>query len=297
MHQSIVGYRHARYFWIALVLSLASIAAYMWHDPPDPPNGGTWLGYTLGTLGAVLIVWLMFLGIRKRSYKSRLGTVQGWTSAHIYLGTAVLILATLHAGWQVGWNVHTLAYVLMCLVIFSGFFGLFAYMRYPDLLTENRGGMTREQLFKQVQDLDRQCIRTAGGLDPETRALVQSAAERTSVGGSWWSQLTGGDGSMLELPATYAEAGGGGALVSNTDQRKVVDLLSKRLAESRGGAELAQLQSLLSGVATKQGLMRRIRRDIRFHALLEIWLYVHVPLSFGLLAALLTHIVSVFIYW
>lgn len=295
MHQSIVGYRNARYFWIALVLSLAAIAAYAWHDPPDPPNGGTWLGYTLGTIGALLIVWLMLLGVRKRSYSSQLGSVQGWTSAHIYLGAAVLIVATLHSGWQVGWNVHTLAFVLMCLVILSGFFGIYAYVRYPDLVAENRAGMTREQLFKQVEDLDRQCVRTADGIDPETRALVQSAAERTSIGGAWWSQLTGADGSKLVLPATYASDGGG--LVDNNDQHKLIGLLSQRLAQSRGGPEVAQVQSLLSALATKQALMRRIRRDIRFQALLEIWLYVHVPLSFGLLAALLVHVVSVFIYW
>lgn len=296
MHQSIVGYRNARYFWIALVLSLAAIAAYAWHDPPDPPNGGTWLGYTLGTIGALLIVWLMLLGVRKRSYSSRLGSVQGWTSAHVYLGAAVLIVATLHSGWQVGWNVHTLAFVFMCLVILSGFFGIYAYLRYPDLVAENRAGTTREQLFKQVEDLDRQCVRTADGIDPETRALVQSAAERTSVGGAWWSQLTGADDSKLILPATYVSDGDGG-LVDNNDQHKLVGLLSQRLAQSRGGPEVAQVQSLLSALATKQALMRRIRRDIRFQALLEIWLYVHVPLSFGLLAALLVHVVSVFIYW
>lgn len=296
MHQSIVGYRNARYFWIALALSLISIVAYVWHDPPDPPNGGTWLGYTLGTLGALLIVWLLFLGVRKRSYSSGMGTVQGWTSAHVYLGSAVLILATLHSGWQVGWNVHTLAYVLMCLVIFSGFFGIYAYLHYPDLVAENRNGMTREQLFKQVEDLDRQCMRTADGIDQETRALVQSAAERTSVGGGWWSQLAAADSSKLVVPASYMSEGGGG-LVDNSDQSRVIDLLSKRLAQSRGGAEVAHLQGLVSTLATKQALMRRIRSDIRYQALLEAWLYVHVPLSFGLLGALLVHIVSVFIYW
>jgi hypothetical protein len=296
MHQSIIGYRGARYFWFALGLSLASIVAYAWHDPPDPPNGGTWLGYTLGTIAALLIVWLLCLGLRKRSYSSQLGTVQGWTSAHVYLGSAVLIVATLHSGWQVGWNVHTLAYVLMCLVIFSGFFGIYAYVRYPNRVAENREGMTREQLFRQVADLDRQCVRTADAIDPETRALVQSAAERTSVGGRWWSQLTGADGSKMVLPATYVSNGGGG-LVENEDQRSLVDLLSERLAKSRGGSEVEKLQGLLGALATKQALMRRVRRDIRFQALLEIWLYVHVPLSFGLLAALLVHIVSVFIYW
>jgi hypothetical protein len=32
-------------------------------------------------------------------------------------------------------------------------------------------------------------------------------------------------------------------------------------------------------------------------ALLQIWLYVHVPLTIALLAALTAHVVSVFYYW
>jgi hypothetical protein len=36
---------------------------------------------------------------------------------------------------------------------------------------------------------------------------------------------------------------------------------------------------------------------MRLKALLEIWLYVHVPATFALLAALAAHIVSVFYYW
>lgn len=296
MHQSVLGYRNARYLWVALALSAAAIGAYAWQTATGAADGGTWLGYTLGAIGAGLIVWLMLLGIRKRSYSSQLGTVQGWTSAHVYLGAALAIVATLHSALQVGWNVHTLAYVLTCLVILSGLFGIYAYRRYPDRVAVNRAGMTREQMFKQVQDLDRQCLRTAEGIDPETRALVQSAAERTSVGGSWWSQLTGRDGSRVALPATYAEDNKGG-VTSNNDQRTVIDSLSKRLARSRGGSEVAQLQSLLSALASKRSLLRRIRRDVRFQAILEIWLYVHVPLSVGLLGALLVHVVTVFIYW
>ena len=30
---------------------------------------------------------------------------------------------------------------------------------------------------------------------------------------------------------------------------------------------------------------------------MELWLYVHVPLSVGLLVAMLAHIVTVFVYW
>jgi len=77
MHQSFLSYRRKQYLWIAVALCGLSIAAYLVHRPRSSPNGGTWLGYTLGTIGAVLILWLTALGIRKRSYKSRLGTVQG----------------------------------------------------------------------------------------------------------------------------------------------------------------------------------------------------------------------------
>ena len=37
--------------------------------------------------------------------------------------------------------------------------------------------------------------------------------------------------------------------------------------------------------------------DLQLQALMEIWLYLHVPLSFALLGALTAHIVSVFFYW
>ena len=35
----------------------------------------------------------------------------------------------------------------------------------------------------------------------------------------------------------------------------------------------------------------------KIQALMEIWLYVHVPLTLGLIAALTAHIVSVLFYW
>jgi hypothetical protein len=41
----------------------------------------------------------------------------------------------------------------------------------------------------------------------------------------------------------------------------------------------------------------RLRREAQLAALLRVWLYVHVPLACALLAALLVHIVSVFLYW
>src|SRR5687767_11177766 len=144
MHQSFLSYRRKRYMWIALALCAAAIVAYALHEPRSTPNGGTWLGYTLGTVGAALIFWLTALGVRKRSYKSRLGTVQGWVSAHVYLGLALVVVVTLHTGFQFGWNIHTVAYLLMMLVIASGLVGINAYVRLPKEMSQNRAGLTRE---------------------------------------------------------------------------------------------------------------------------------------------------------
>ena len=66
MHESFLRHERWRYLKAALALCALTIAVYLWHDPLDGPNGGTWLGYTLGTLGALLIVWLAWLGVRKR---------------------------------------------------------------------------------------------------------------------------------------------------------------------------------------------------------------------------------------
>ncbi len=294
MYQSITNYKGARYFWVALALSALSILAYWWHQPVNSPNGGTWLGYTLGTIGALLIVWLMLLGVRKRSYNSDLGNMQGWTSAHVYLGTALLIVATLHCGLQFGSNVHTLAYVLMVAVIFSGFFGIYAYIRYPNLMTENRAGDTMSGLLEQVQKIDERCLREAETDD--LRELVESSVVGTCVGGGWWHQLNARDHSTIVVPPAL-NLGGRQGQTSNRDQEQVIQTLANRLSELSGGQEAGAVQHLLAAFSAKQILLRRIRRDIQIRALLKIWLYVHVPLSFGLLAALLTHIVVVFFYW
>ena len=294
MYQSISNYKGARYFWFALVLSLLSILAYWQHQPIGIANGGTWLGYTLGTIGAVLILWLMLLGVRKRSYRSNLGTVQGWTSAHIYLGTALLVIATLHSGIQFGWNVHTFAYFLMVLVIVSGFFGLYCYLHFPNLMSKNRAGESLNGLLEQLEKIDQRCLREAGSGD--LHSLVNSAIEGCRIGGSWWQQISAKDRSTLSVAWDLTPAGSENHR-PNTEQRLIIGTLADRLASLTGGAEAGVLQGLLASFAAKQVLLQRVRRDVQIRAYLKIWLYIHVPLSFALLAALISHVIVVFYYW
>lgn len=299
IHESIFDASRYRYLWVSLILSLAAIVAYLWHDPIGVPNGGSWLGYTLGTIGALLILWLMWFGIRKRSYGSRIGSLRGWLSAHVYLGTCLILIAFLHSGFQLGWNIHTLALVLMLAVIFSGFFGVYTYVRYPAMMTRNRDSATRQSLLDEIVELDAQALQLADTVDPKVHAAVLRSIERTQIGGSWLKLLRPGtetDNALDQVKQFMEQRDKGNQPGPKKDMPTMfamVDFLSASGTDNKADA----LRKLLDVLARKRSLTGRITRDLQLQAMMEIWLYVHVPLSFGLLAALSAHVISVFFYW
>lgn len=292
MHESILAFRKRRYLWVAIVISVLAIAAYLLHDPQEPPNGGTVLGYTLGTVAAVLILWLTWFGVRKRRYSSARGTVQGWLSAHVYLGLALMIIVLLHAGFQFGWNVHTLAFALMALVIASGLCGVYIYMKYPGRVSDNRGGSSRPELMDQLEDLDRRAQRVAENLSADYQELVASSASRTQLGNTLWARLRRRDLSQVVL-----RDGGQTKVVANPRQDAALDWLANEQSRASDANALAKIGELSALIRNKRQLLKQIAEDLRLQASMEIWLYLHVPLTAALLMALIAHIITVFLYW
>lgn len=300
MHGSFLAHANKRWLWVALALLLVTLVAYAWHSPTGAtPNGGTWLGYTLGTVGALLILWLMWFGIRKRRYGAGLGSVRGWLSAHVYLGTSLILIGLLHSGFQFGWNVHTLALVLMLIVIFSGFFGVYAYLRYPTLMTRNRQDATRDAMLEEIAELDQNALMLADAVDPKIHAVVLRSVERTRLGGGVWAQLTARDDSEAALARLRdAVAQREKEAQAKPREQSTMFMMVDFLAGAAGGDQQSEsLRKLIDILTRKKNLATRVARDIQFQALMEIWLYLHVPLSFALLAALTAHIVSVLFYW
>ncbi|WP_299768774.1 hypothetical protein [uncultured Pseudoteredinibacter sp.] len=296
MYNNILEFKGGRYFWVSLVLLLVSFAVYFSQEAWRPPNGGTWQGYVLGTIGALLIVWLAYLGVRKRRYASTLGTVQGWTSAHVYLGSSLLIIGTLHCAFQFGLNVHTLAYVLMCVVIFSGFYGLYAYMRYPDKLSRNRSNQSLDQRFSELDELDQQGKDIASRCNTDIQTLINSAIARTSLGGGLWSQLKGQDNSKVELSASEDNQSRT-KVVDNRNQQAAIDYIAMRIPNVSKKQEAQDLQDILYIFGRRRELLNRIRREISLQARLKVWLLFHIPTTIVLIVALIIHIVTVFLYW
>ena len=267
-HVSFLKHKRFRWLWIALALSAASIAGYVLIDQQPRPNGGTWYGYTLGTIGLGLIVWLSLLGVRKRRINPGAWSLKAWTSAHVYLGLSLVVVGTLHTGFQIGWNVHTLAYVLMLLVIATGIYGVVVYATLPASLSANRKEMTRAQMLDALTAIDRQLESAAQPLGRAEADLVIAALAQDTFHGGAWGRLTG---SYPRCATARALSGMSGA---SEETVRVAALLEKRREQ-----------------------LTQIRGALRIRALLEVWLFVHIPLTIALIAALTAHVISVFYYW
>ena len=69
------------------------------------------------------------------------------------------------------------------------------------------------------------------------------------------------------------------------------------MADKATGPDAERVRPLLGLLSRQCELLKRARSDVRFQALMRIWLYIHVPFSFALLAALIAHVFAVFFYW
>ena len=183
-HEGFLRYRRFRWFKIALAISLLMIVVFISVDVQPRHNGGSWLGYLLGTIGLLLILWLAMLGIRKRDHPRPL-VAEGLDLGHVYLGLALIVIGTLHTGFQFGWNVHTLAWVLMMLVILSGVYGITVYAALPQGLSDARSEMTGPQMIDAVNSLDKQIQGAAQPLsDADSEVVIGSLGEDRSAAAS-----------------------------------------------------------------------------------------------------------------
>jgi hypothetical protein len=275
-HESFLRHRNFLWLKVALLLSLLALLGYASIDVQPRPNGGSAYGYALGTLGLLLILWLTALGLRKRAMTRGRWSLKAWTSAHVYLGLALVVVATLHTGFQFGWNVHTLAYALMIMVVLSGLYGITVYATLPPELGGSRSDMTRPQMIDAVMKLDRQLRTAAQPLGHDDTGIVQLSLGDDAFGGGLYRRLSG---RYPRCRTVLALAG-----------------MRRRLAVATG-EQAEALDSVVGLLERKAAALARIRQHLRIKALLEVWLYVHVPLTFALIAALAAHVVSVFFYW
>lgn len=259
------------------------------HRPGHPDHDwlrpGAGLGLGLGILSAALIaanlayLWRRSRGPRQRLSGLRLGSLQGWLSAHVATGLLALQCALLHAALAPRATVGGDALWLLLGLCLTGAIGRAAYARVP------RAANGRELALGELEGELERCLgdlgAEAGPFAQRTRQRFDQLVDACRWGApragdrrgpsapwallrSWWQQRAHTRRALAELSAEARAAG-----LASEPRRRTLELFA-RAAE-------------LSGQA----------RDLeRWRALLGLWRYLHRWSALLLVLLLLAHVVS-----
>jgi hypothetical protein len=120
--------------------------------------GGTPLGLIFGTIALSIFIFAALLGVRKKLVLWRVGTVQRWLRAHIWLTLLTIPLVILHSGFRLGGPMTTLLVVLYIIVMVSGVYGLLLQHQMPRIMMER---LPAESVYEQIPHIRGQLLAAA----------------------------------------------------------------------------------------------------------------------------------------
>jgi len=262
-------------------LFVALTALYVLYRFRQFPHGGSWPGIAFGILATVLILLLLWYGVRKRQYHSRWGTMETWLQSHVYLGLLSVVVVLYHAGFRFQDKVAVAALVVLALVVLTGLFGAILYTTVPRILTDVQGDASPEEISDEIQRFTRSMARLTEGKSPTFRRiherLVKELEPRPLSG---WR--------VLFRSARLRTRGSGGG----TGGDDWTELLRQV-----GSEEQDDLRELLVRSRQAKEQLQRLVAQQKYKNLLDVWLYTHIPLSLALVVLVAAHLVAVFYYW
>jgi hypothetical protein len=181
--------------------------------------GGTPLGLIFGTIALSIFIFAALLGVRKKIVLWRVGTVQRWLRAHIWLTLLTIPLVILHSGFRFGGPMTTLIVVLYIVVMVSGIYGLILQHYMPSAMMER---LPAESVYEQIPHIRAQLVAAASKMrdsfkpappaKPDAGAPAPSAEKVVTVGSAPMSS-TAAD---LSTPTARAKSVVGSTITAET---------------------------------------------------------------------------------
>jgi hypothetical protein len=262
-----------RYLFI-FALATGSVATIMWHERARAlyPHLVYLTGWAL--LGLMLV--LTAYNLRKKISFFPFLTSRLWLQVHLYLGlfTALVFLLHLRSRAPTGWFELILAGLFIGVTL-SGIFGWWLSRELPKRLTTLGGEVPFERI---------PVLRVALRDEAETLVLSAIPSAKATILADFYA---------LQLSSFFAGPANQGAHLVGS--RRPLNMRLAALAEvgrflnpeeQKTAARLADL------VRQKDAL--DFHRAVQF--ILKGWLFVHIPLTFGLLLFSFVHVVLVYAF-
>jgi hypothetical protein len=280
--------------------------------------GATPLGLILGSVSFAIFMFAGLLGLRKKVVLWRIGTVQAWLRAHVWLTLLTIPLVILHTGFRLGGPMTSFLVVLYAVVMASGIYGLALQHYVPKLMKER---LPAEAVYEQIPYIRSQLCRQAEKMrdflkstapSPETPG-VKTASNAASVlrdqSGKFHAVNISLGAAPLQLEkATMVDTEGAAPTLPQDTESQTVLLdfletqalpyLRKPSVRRTGLASRSYSEDMFRFLQLRTAqnyhyLVREIQAlcderrmldyQVRLHHWLHYWLFVHVPLSYFLI--------------
>jgi hypothetical protein len=262
--------------------------------------GGTPLGLIFGAISFGIFIFAALLGVRKKLVLWRVGTVQRWLRAHIWLTLLTVPLVLLHSGFRLGGPMTVLLMALYAIVMVSGIYGLFLQHLVPRIMKER---LPVETVYEQIPHIRSRLFLAAQQMHNSLqRAMLAPPPSPALPTGE-----ASGDQTVVALADPESEA----ALVTFLEDQVMPYLDERRGSKShlwdRGYSEDAfrfvnlsvdeSYRSRLEEIRSWCDERRMLDLQTRLHHWLHGWLFIHVPFSFLLLLLTAWHAVVTLFYY
>ncbi len=239
--------------------------AYSDLAPMFSPTG--LVGHGFGIVGtALIVVGVVGYMARKRvSFLSRLGALKHWLQVHIFLCTLGPFLVLLHTTFKFG-GLVSIAFWSMAIVVASGVFGRYVYVRIPKTINGNFLGL--EAVRQRIGE------------------LTEAIASRT--------RLPAGELEGVLVPA--GDLPSSSSLVTALSQAMLDDLRQRRHLRGvrrylRTRKVPRDLHAPVLGLAREQRRLRQQALFLRpFQRMFRYWHVVHLPLALVMFVVLCVHV-------
>ena len=154
---------------------------HAWMQKPSDHRsvGGTPLGLAFGAIALGIFIFAALLGVRKKLVLWRIGTVQRWLRAHIWLTFLTIPLVLLHSGFRFGGPMTTLLIVLYVIVMVSGIYGLALQHQIPHIMKER---LPAETVYEQIPHIRAQLYAAAEKMRNSLKPTPAASAAKTDAG-------------------------------------------------------------------------------------------------------------------
>ena len=321
--------------WIAFILVVSALSVF-WYVAilegtswERRPTGSSLAPFLFGIAGGSICLFEFLLWPRKRWRVLRLGRTKVWMRAHIWLGLLAVPLLILHSSFYFQNLEATILFVLFCVVIASGVWGLLMQQFIPEKMLDE---IPAETIYSQIghisnlllEEADRLVVATCGPAVAEEKtpaaAVVAAREEEEALQAAEAGQhftvgavrtIGGIQGKILHSRAAvqavpnsealrdffnlhaapYLKQGASSrsALASRAQAGGIFDELKLRVDD--------RAHEAVDALANLCDQRRQFDRQARLHSWLHNWLWIHLPLSLALIVLMFVHIVRTLQYW